>query len=855
MPGVGRLAARLLAVAVAYYVGAQLGFLLQLSPTAPSILWPPNTILTAVLLVTSPRRWGSYLLAALPAHLMASLGTPRPLALVLTLFATNCSQALIAAAGVVRFSDAPARFDTLRRTTVFILAAGLAAPFCSSFLDAAAVRWFLGTSYWEVWRIRFFSNVLTELVLGPTLVMVLASGAWLVTERRGRKVEAALLAIAISVAGAWIFGMVGPAPEVVLGESGAIFLLPLVLLATVRFGPGGASAALLLSSLIAIWAGTHWRGPFADLPVGQSEAILERQVLLTAMAVPLLCLAAVIEERREAVRRLTEQLGLEVLLSRLAATCVRLSGDELHPAFQEAIHQVREATGVDCVVLYRRVTDPRVETASRSTWRLSDPDWGPGIPRGAEIPWTVDRLRGEQAVGFSGLENLPAAAARDVEGYRRHGIGSALIVPLVADPRARGALGLFSASGSHTWRDGQVHWLWVVAETFTSALARKEAEDALRASELSKSAILASLSSSVAVLNRDGQIVHVNATWSRATAAPGGPAPGEAGVGASLLQVWQRAGREGNPCAAEAASGILAVLRGERAGLTLEYASGNGTGERWFVMSVVPLDRPEGGAIVSCTDLTERKRAELDAQRSRQELAHFTRVSTMGQLTASIAHELNQPLTGILTNAQAGLRFLDAGSPDLVELRAILSDIVADDKRAGDVIQRLRDILRKSEPARVPLDLNIVVQDVVRLLGSDAIIRNVTITLDLDPRPVLVDGDRVELQQVILNLLLNAMEAMTEVASGARTVVVTTATPTTDTVFVTVQDTGPGLRPGIDDDLFEPFFTTKPSGMGMGLTIVRSIIQGQGGIIWAMNHPEGGALFQFALPASQRDGM
>jgi signal transduction histidine kinase len=403
------------------------------------------------------------------------------------------------------------------------------------------------------------------------------------------------------------------------------------------------------------------------------------------------------------------------------------------------------------------------------------------------------------------------------------------------------------------WPDGQVEWLRLVAAIFASALARKEAEDLLRAGETSKSAILASLSSSVAVLDRDGEIIDINVSWARAGAVQGASvSPAGLGVGANLLAAWEAAASE-TPHAAEAAAGIREVLGGQRAGFVLEYPRRIIAVEQWFLMSVVPLERPEGGAVVSCTEITEQKRAELEAQQSRQELAHFTRVSTMGQLTASIAHELNQPLTGILTNARAGLRFLDAVPPDLGELRALLSDIVADDKRAGEVIQRLRDILRKGERQRSRLDVNALVQDVVRLLSSDALIRNVTVTLDLTPDPCLVDGDRVELQQVVLNLLLNAMEATVEVADGDRTIVVSTETTTVDTVLVTVQDRGPGLPENHHDVLFEPFFTTKPGGMGMGLAIARSIIEAHDGVIWVLENPGGGAVFQFALPVHQRE--
>jgi signal transduction histidine kinase/integral membrane sensor domain MASE1 len=834
-------------VAVAYYAGANLGLLLRLPPATPSVLWPPNTILTAALLLSPPRRWWRYLLAALPAHLLAEVGV-WPLTLVLALFVTNCSQALIAAAGLWRFSDAPARFDTLRRVTRFILCAGLAAPFLSSFVDAAAVTATVGESYWLVWRTRFFSNVLTELVLGPAIVMALTAGpAWIRNASRARKTEAALLAVALTLVAAWVFGIVSDTSDLIPGGSVLIFLLPLILLATVMFGPGGASLALLATSVIAIEAGANGRGPLARLP--QADGILALQLHLSGMAISILCLAAVIMERRQAVRDLAVQLRLEMLLSRLSTTFLRLPSDEIEPAFQTAVRQIGEAAGVNGVMLCRRRRiDERV---ARYTWSAAGTDPGLGVRPERDYPWTMGRIGADQVVVFSRLDELPAAAAHDVASYRRHGIRSAFIMPLVGSEQRHGRLCLYTVSTERTWPDGLQQWLRLVGEALTSALARKEVEEALRASELSKSAILTSLSSAVAVLDPDGRVVDVNASWVRA-AAERPRTPTGLAVGANLLQAWQRAARDGVPYASEAAAGIAGVLRDGRDEFSLEYSSRGAAGEQWFVMSVVPLDHADGGAVVSSTEVTERKEAELEAQRSRQELAHFARVSTVGQLTASIAHELNQPLTGILTNARAGLRFLDAGPPDTAELRDILSDIVDDDKRAAEVIRRLREILRKGEIQHVLLDVNVLVADVVRLLNSDAIIRNLTVTLDLHPGPILAYGDRVELEQVILNLLLNAMDAMAEVGDGDRTIVVTTEA-TLETVHVAVRDRGKGVNVTGSDRLFEPFFTTKPSGMGMGLTIARTVIEGHGGLIWATDNAGGGAVFHFALPAAVTD--
>jgi two-component system sensor kinase FixL len=231
-------------------------------------------------------------------------------------------------------------------------------------------------------------------------------------------------------------------------------------------------------------------------------------------------------------------------------------------------------------------------------------------------------------------------------------------------------------------------------------------------------------------------------------------------------------------------------------------------------------------------------------------LAHFTRVSTMGELAASLAHELNQPLAGILSNAQAARRFLTAAPPDLDQIDAILADIVEDDKRAGEVIERLRELLRKGDFETIRLDLNALVRDVAKLLASDALIRGVRIQLMPAEQPLVVTGDRIQLQQVLLTLVVNAMEAVTERPREERVVVVETAKAENGAFRVAVRDSGPGLDPSQYEKVFEPFYTTKSTGMGMGLSISRSIVEAHGGRIWAMNNRTRGFTVSFTVPVA-----
>jgi signal transduction histidine kinase/integral membrane sensor domain MASE1 len=834
-----------LAVCVAYYLGAYIGFVLKLVPNAPSIMWPPNAILTAALLLVPPGRWWIYILAVLPAHLAVELGVVLPTSLAVALYFTNCSEALIAAAVIWRLSDAPSRLDTLRRVGVFVLGAGVLGPFLSTFLDAAAVSVLRDAPYWQVWRMRYYSNTLSQLTLTPALLVILTGAPeWLARASVRRRAEAALLTVALVVVGTAAFNWSHDDANAIPGipRQPLAFILPLLLWAAVRFGPGGLSLAMFLTVVVAVTAVARGHGPFEDFPARAGIPAL--QILLSAAAPPLMCLAALIEERRRAQAALGERLRYEELLSQLSGAFVHLPSHEMDSAFGTWLKRVGEALQLDRVLLVRAAADGR--GASVAHWWTAD--GAPPVPHEAGMahlshdaswPWL---LRGEPVL-LRQADGAPAAPLSDLEAP---GPGLDLVIPLVAGDRVLGGLIFDAAAVRSQGRKALVPELRLVAEVFAGALARKESEDAVRASEIMKSAILASLSTGVAVLDRDGRIIAVNESWTR-LAQQDGWARG-AYVGSNYLDACRAAALNGVSHAAEALVGIRGVLEQARPAFTLDYASGAAPHDRWFAMAVVPLNRAEGGAVVSHTDVTERKRAEMEAERNRQELAHFTRVSTMGELTASLAHELSQPLSGILTNAQAAQRFLDTDTPDVGEVRAILSDIVDDDKRAGEVIQRLRDLLRKSELSRVLLDLNGLIRDVIRLLASDAVIRNVTFTLELSPESMPVVGDRVQLQQVVLNLLVNAMEAVAESSDGDRIIAVRTEKANPEHVQVSVRDSGPGLGEGGERRAFEPFYTTKPGGMGMGLSIARSIVLAHGGLIWATNGPARGATFHLSLP-------
>ncbi|HEU4345353.1 MAG TPA: ATP-binding protein [Candidatus Binatia bacterium] len=272
---------------------------------------------------------------------------------------------------------------------------------------------------------------------------------------------------------------------------------------------------------------------------------------------------------------------------------------------------------------------------------------------------------------------------------------------------------------------------------------------------------------------------------------------------------------------------------------------------RWLQTVKRPIIESDGSAkqvLGASTDITRRKETELELQERRSELAHVARISIMGELSASLAHELNQPLTAILSNAQAAARFMTSKPVDLEEVREILQDIVKDNNRAGEVIRRMRALAKKEELEFGPLDVANLIREVVTLLHSDAILQNVRISLEVGANLPPARGDRVQLQQVLLNLLLNAFDAMKTCPRSEREVTLRAKRQNANMIEVAVSDRGAGLSQDKLDKIFQPFYTTKGEGLGIGLSICRSIIDAHGGRLWAANNVERGAIFYFTVP-------
>jgi C4-dicarboxylate-specific signal transduction histidine kinase len=300
----------------------------------------------------------------------------------------------------------------------------------------------------------------------------------------------------------------------------------------------------------------------------------------------------------------------------------------------------------------------------------------------------------------------------------------------------------------------------------------------------------------------------------------------------------------------------IAMERAARLGTPIELElriTAPGRDERWFAMRARPRLGPQARISGIFADVTERKIAEAQAELQRAELAHLTRVSLLGELSGAIAHELNQPLTAILANAQTARLVLSQDKPDLDLIKEVIDDIVAEDKRAGDVIHRLRGLLRKGESRAEAVDLGALMESTLRVLHSELVARQIKVDVQLAGDLPAVTGDAVQLQQVLLNLVMNAMDAMNTTAPMHRRIAARTRSDGNGMMEVTITDQGRGITPDEQKRLFQPFFTTKTHGLGLGLSICSTIVSAHGGALNIDNNIDGGTTAMLRLPIAQAE--
>jgi signal transduction histidine kinase len=565
-------------------------------------------------------------------------------------------------------------------------------------------------------------------------------------------------------------------------------------------------------------------------------------LLLTLEGLLILYLLAERRRRRRAQKQLADRLRVEILVARVSSEFANLQGGQIDPAILRSLKSLQEffRSSVACVW----------QSQNHGTQLLCTHLWPQSVIAEKSVispgdfPDALSKLlRGETVLIAADVESNKAK----FKSLHNSAIRSLLAVPMQSEKRFLGALTLLNATEAGSWSADIVPQLGTIADILGGALARRYAAQALRESEVLKSVILDYMGSAVVVLDNEGVIVEVNQHWVDSATRDGAAEQFRVGVGVNYLDVCRR--DIGSEEAIQALSGIRSVLSGSSRTFESEYACDSPSESRWFRMTVIRLPRSSGGAMIIHFDITRQKLAELERERMQEETAQLHRATEMGQLVASLAHELTQPLAAILSNAQAGSFLATGPEPDIAEISAALRDIIEDDQRARSVLNNVRALLKKHAITPHRVDLNHIVEAVCQIVKSSAQLRGVQIRSTLSNDPVFVLGDEVPLQQVVINLVNNAMDAMVQVPAERRVITLrTTVQFPNGSGLLVVEDHGPGVPDELRVKLFQPFFTTKSEGLGMGLAICQTILQTLGGSIQLQANAESGATFYVVLP-------
>jgi PAS domain S-box-containing protein len=777
-------------VLIGYYFGAKLGFALTIQPRPVSVLWPPNSILVAALLLTPPRSWWLLLLAALPAHWIAQLQSNVPPAMILCWFVSNSCEALIGAGAARLLIGQPMRFDRLRNVGVFCLCVVMMGPILSSFLDAGFVIWnhFGHGAYWEIWRIRTSSNVLAALTVAPFIVTWATEVRTSLLKKSSHYLEGALLLAALLVIGWLVLYKIHSGHEWFL----PYLPLPFLIWAAVRFGSLGASTAVGIITLLTIWSAAHGEGAFSTR--SPAENALSIQIFLIVLSVPILFLGTLIEE---------------------------LASGETDRRESEA--RFRVAADVAPVMVWTTAPDKSCTYVNKAwrefTGRTLEENLGDGWAHNVHPEDRETCLRTHSGA-FDARQpfNMKYRLLRHDRTYR-----------VVTDSG-------IPHFGPHGTFRGYIGACVDVTDLL-------EQQEALHGSE--ERVALATDAAHLGVWERD--LVNNN-FWISDKARE------LFGFDSSEPVTYSEFRERTHP--EDLALSDLARNRAieTKGGYEIEYRALLRDGTVRWIAGRARCVLDDNGNVARLLgvlmNITERKVAAEQARKSREEIDRLMRISLLGEMTGSIAHELNQPLSGILSNASAGQRFIDRGDVDLAIIREILVDIAADGRRASDVIGHIRNTIKKGAAIRERINLNEVVGRVAHMVQPDTVANSCELQLSLAENLPEVEGDPIQIQQVLINLVKNAFDAMRQIPIPQRKVKIITERNGDSTVKVSVSDRGTGVSGEIRDHLFDQFFTTKEEGLGMGLAIVRSIIESHGGAIDVKNVNEGGACFYFTLPAT-----
>jgi PAS domain S-box-containing protein len=539
-------------------------------------------------------------------------------------------------------------------------------------------------------------------------------------------------------------------------------------------------------------------------------------------------------------------LDFERVLFDISARFVSTPTDQLSEVIDDTLRRICEYLDCDIAALWRWSADAPLAYVLTNLHRRFEGLPVPELFDAREFfPWTLEmNLRGETLV-YASLDEVPPEGARDKESWIHFGIKSNLSCPLsVAGGGVLGSFTLSMVREERAWPENLVTRLHLVAQICANALARARVENALKESEARLS--LAVESAEAVLWSWD---IESDRIWTTDMARD------LYGNAFRNLMMYQEFVKTIHPDDREFVQKKAEQAFRTQANFRAEYRIVLANGDiRWIASFGRPYYKASGkpDRMMGVTlDVTSRRQREMEVHQLRLEVGHATRITMFGELSASLVHELNQPLAAILNNAEAAKLLLASGNPDLEQIREAVEDIISDDKRAAEVIRKARGLVKKSELCLETLDIIGVISEVLDMIRSELILQKVDLEWEAPSSSARVKGDRIHLQQVLLNLTLNAIEAM----KGAliRRLTVRTLIGLEE-ITVSVSDTGTGVDEEAKDVLFKPFFTTKKEGLGMGLHICRTIIQAHGGKVWISNNPDGGATFSFSLAVADEAG-
>jgi PAS domain S-box-containing protein len=892
---------------LAYFIAGKFGLLLASLHASASPVWPPAGIALAALLLLGYRAWPAIFVGAF----LVNVTTAGNVATSLASASGNTLEAVCGAWLVNRFAGGTTVFDRPQGVFKFALAAVLSTVISPAFgVTSLALTGFADwTNYGAIWLTWWLGDTTGDLLIAPLIILwsISSKRRW----NRREAVEVGILLLLLFVLSETVFG--GWLTISVRNYPMGLISGPIVIWMAFRFTQRETATGIFILSAIAIWGTLHGFGPFVGEAENQSLLALQSwTAVLTISAIALSAgmaergrAQAALRESEERFRIVADAAPVLIWMSGLDKLCTffskpwleftgRTMEQEMGNGWAEGVHP---DDFQNCLKTYVEAFDARKPFVMQYRLRRHDGEYrwisDTGVPR-----YDTDKNFAGYIGSCVDITELRSKEEALREFEER--------VVLAAEAAHLGVWELDTAT-NEVWMSDSARALFrfdsntrIDHATLQDRVHPKDR--ALRESAV-KAAIEAQREYQIEyrVLLPDGTLRWIGG---RGRCVPRPDAKGIRVIGVSIdITPWKQAQDLFRMATEASPSGIILVneqgrivlvnthveelfgyrreeLVGKLVDILLPERFANehpvhraqfiaaptarpmGAGRELFArrkdgsefpveIGLNPVETQEGILVLAVVvDIAARKFAEAEALQHQAQLGHLSRVAVLGELAASIAHELNQPLSGIISNASAGVRFIDRGDVDLREMRDLLADIVADGRRAGDVIRGVRSMVKKGDPAWEPVNLSDLVTNVVRMLNSDAMLHSCKLETLLDPHLPAIEGDPVQLQQVLLNLVINAFDAMRDTPPSRRKVVIATGRNEDGTIRTSVRDYGIGIPEEMRERLFDHFVTTKAEGLGLGLGIVRSIVESHGGTVAAENVDGGGARFHFTLPAN-----